>query len=328
MRKSMFVGLGLVAMVAAIAVAVSQLGGDSSGAPSGGGTAAPLGLAGPVSEKESVQASRDSAAQLPAQSSVEGYAAGGGQPALPLPQTLDRKIIRTATLEVTMEDVVGAVQRIENAALAAGGFVSASSLTAEQLPRPEGSDPSEPPPKRQRATVTVRVPAEAYGTVMDQIRGLGEVQSESSDASEVTEEFADLEARLRNLQRIEAQMLELLAKAETIPDILTVQDRINSVRLEIEQVQGRINLLDSLTELATITVQLAPPPPAAEEPVSEAGWAREAWENAWEASQETLQALGTVGIVAGVVLAWLAVPLLAIAIAWRLLGPRPGVKGS
>ncbi|HEU4760256.1 MAG TPA: hypothetical protein VFT91_09790, partial [Dehalococcoidia bacterium] len=74
-------------------------------------------------------------------------------------------------------------------------------------------------------------------------------------------------------------------------------------------------------DLATISVQLRPFAPAVEEP-SQPGWAAQAWQDAWDVSKEALQAMGTVGIVAGVVLAWLAVPGLAIAVAWRLLGPR------
>lgn len=58
------------------------------------------------------------------------------------------------------------------------------------------------------------------------------------------------------------------------------------------------------------------------------GWAKEAWDNAWEASQEVLTALGRASIVLGVVLAWLAVPALVIVIGWRLLGPRGQRRGE
>ncbi|MBI2913478.1 MAG: DUF4349 domain-containing protein [Chloroflexi bacterium] len=338
--------VGLVAGVAAIALVATQLDGDSSagGGPGGaaapGGTPAPLGLT-TLDSDQSVDEERAPvfAPAISEYAATTGDAAGGpatggtaGATGLALPQTLDRKIIRTATLELTVEDVGGAAQRVENAALAAGGFVSASSLLVEELPRPEGADESEPPPKRQTATVTIRVPAEAYASVMSQLRGIAdEIDSESSQSSEVTEEYTDLQARLRNLEATEGRYLELLAKAQTIPDILTVQDRLNSVRAEIEQVQGRINLLDNLTDMATITVQLSPPLPVIEEEpqtVTEPGWAEEAWENAWEASEDALKALGTAGIVMGVVLVWLAVPAIALAVGRRLLSPRREHKGE
>ena len=250
---------------------------------------------------------------------------GGG---LSLPQLVDRKIIRTATLELEVEAVGAAVQEVESIAVAAGGFVSRSSVFIEEPPE-LGEEDDVAARRTQTATVTIRVPAEVYASVMSQLRGIAEeVKSEISEASEVTEEFTDLQARLRNLEATEAGYLELLTKAEEIPDILTVQDRINSVRLEIEQVQGRINLLDSLTDLATITVQLTLPLVPVEEPGGGQGWAAEAWDTAWDGSQDAMVALGTVAIVGGVVLAWLAIPALVALAAWRLFGPRPPRGGE
>lgn len=243
--------------------------------------------------------------------------ASGGTSTLPPSDVSQRKIVRTATLEVTVDDVGGAVQQVENAALGAGGFVSGSSLTVEN---PGASSDQ---PKRQRATITVRVPAEAYASVMARLRGFAkEVKSENSETSEVTEEYTDLQARQRNLEATEARYLDLLAKAESINDILTVQDRLSSVRAEIEQVQGRIKLLDDLTDLATITVQLSLPPVTAVEPQAQPGWAREALDNAWDGSKDVTRVLGTAGITGGVVLAWLLIPGLLGLIGWRIFGPR------
>jgi hypothetical protein len=246
----------------------------------------------------------------------------GEDGSLPLPQMLDRKIIRTARLELEVDNVSAAVAEVENVAVAAAGYVSASNVFIDEPSESDDGD-DEPPRRTETATVTIRVPAEAYRSVVSQLRGVAdEVKSESSEALEVTEEYTDLQARLRNQQATEAQLLELLTMAETIPDILTVQDRISLVRLEIEQVQGRINVLDSLTDLATITVQLSATVPPAEEPDDEQGWVAKAWDAAWDGSQTAAEVLGTVAIVGGVVLAWLAVPALVIAIAWRRFGSR------
>jgi len=169
--------------------------------------------------------------------------------------------------------------------------------------------------------------------VIGQLRSMAEqVKSESSEASEVTEEYTDLQARLRNQEATEAQLLELLNKAETIPDILAVQDKVSQVRLEIERVQGRINVLDSLTSMATITVELAAFVP--QERGGDQGWAANAWDVAWEGSQITVVVLGSTAIVGAMVLAWLAIPALVIAFVWwrfgkrlsRLLGLPPSEK--
>jgi len=246
------------------------------------------------------------------------------------PQSLfiDRQIIRTATIELTVDDVPGAVQRIEIATAAAGGFVSSSSITIEQQPPPD--DPEEEQEIRQRGTITIRVPAESYASVMNKLRGIvddpRDITSLTEDTSEVTEEYSDLQARQRNLEATETQYLELLSRAESISDVLLVQDRLNSVRLEIEQVMGRLQLLDNLTSMATITAFLTLPPLVSlpVDPEPERSWAREAWDDAWTASEDALEALGVAAITGGVLLVWLLIPGALFLGGWRVVASRRG----
>jgi len=237
----------------------------------------------------------------------------------PLPDVADRKIVRSATLELSVENVGAAVQEIENIAVAGSGFVSGSSVFVESQPE---EDTGVTPRRTQTGTVTIRVPADAYPSIMTQLRALSkEVLAETSDASEVTEEYTDLQARIRNLEATENQYLELLKKAEQIPDILTVQDRLNQVRGEIEQAKGRLQVLDDLTALATITVRLSLPP-ASVEAKSNQGWAAGAVEDSWETSKDAAVIFGTAGIFGAVLMAWLTVPCLLLWIAWRTFGRR------
>ncbi|MBI1885631.1 MAG: DUF4349 domain-containing protein [Chloroflexi bacterium] len=259
---------------------------------------------------------------------ASGPATGGsgrGSPALP--DVLGRKIVRNASLDMEVEDVVKVVRRVEQIAVNAGGFVASSSVFVEPpQPGPEGEKKNgeTPPPERtQTAVVSIRVPASQYLAVMNQLRGLAaEPAGETSSVSDVTEEFSDLQARLHNLEATEARYLELMSRATTISEILTLQDRINGARLEIERIQGRINLLNDLTDLATIEVRLRPFVPAEDAADEEPGWAQEAADDAWESSLAVMRAMGTAAIVGGVVLAWVTVPLLGGLVAWRLFGPR------
>lgn len=330
MRKNGLIALAMVAALIVAVVGAAQLaGGPSDGEPEAnltvnltdeeGSAAVPrTGPEVPALEPASGEVDASSLSDTFATDSA--YGGDGDNVAPPLPELAGRKILRNATVSLGVEDVAAAVQKVESIAGSAGGFVSASSVFVEQPPEPLDGD-SEPPRKTQSATVTIRVPATAYASVMNQLRGIsGELDGESSTTQDVSEEFADLEARQRNLEATEARYLELLQTAKTVPDILSLQDRINAVRLEIERIQGRINLLNDLADLATITVELRPL--AAVETPQETGWAQQAWEDAWQTSEDALQALGTAAIVVGVVLAWLAVPALAIAIGWRTFGPR------
>jgi hypothetical protein len=229
---------------------------------------------------------------------------------------VDRKIERQATLDITVDDVAGAVTRIEAAAGAAGGFISQETITQATT---SGSNDT----RRQQATVQIRVPAEKYTAVMNDLRGLAkEVTAENSQTSEVTGQYTDLQSQLRNLQSTEQQYLTLMGTATTVGDILTVQDRLNSVQGQIEQVQGQIQLIDNLTAMATITIDVSLPPlPATTEP-PEQSWAAEAWSNAWDTSQQVMRALGTGAITAGVVFIWLLIPSIVALGAWRLFGTR------
>ena len=147
-------------------------------------------------------------------------APGGSDQSLPQAQVQDRKIVRNATLDLQVENVAAAVQQIEDAVGAAGGFVSSSNVFVSNTD--EAVDSAE---RIQTASVTIRVPADAYSSVMSQLRGIAkETVSETSDASEVTEEYTDLQARLRNLGATEARYLELLARAVTIETTVTIRN--------------------------------------------------------------------------------------------------------
>jgi uncharacterized protein YjeT (DUF2065 family) len=247
---------------------------------------------------------------------ASGYVAGSGQ-------IIDRKIQRTTTLTVTVDNVLDAVSKIQAAATGAGGYVSQQSINETAGPPDEGGKPT----KQQVATVQIRVPSDSYDIVMSGLRGIAkEVTAENSQTTEVTAQYTDLQSQLRNLEATERQYLALLERAGTIEEILNVSDRLASVRLQIEQVQGQVNLLENLTSLATITVNVSLPAPAieltVEEPVKEPNFARQALDDAWEASEDVLEFMAVAAITAGVIMVWVLVPAAFLLAGWRLFGGR------
>ena len=109
------------------------------------------------------------------------------------------------------------------------------------------------------ATVTLRVPADqaTYQATLERLRGLAErVVDEQSQAQDVTEEYVDLDARLRNLRASEESLLQLLAKAQRVEDILSIQRELTNVRGQIEQIQGRKQALERRADMATITLTI------------------------------------------------------------------------
>ncbi|MQC17606.1 MAG: DUF4349 domain-containing protein [Chloroflexi bacterium] len=231
-----------------------------------------------------------------------------GAPA-PIADVLGRQVIRNGSVDLIVESVDEAFEQVRGVVEQAGGYLASSSFS--------GRD------EFQRARMTVRIPAEKFDQVIADLRNLAiEVDSVSTSSQDVTEEFTDLQASLRNLRAIETQYLTLLGEADNIGDILQVQDRLNGVRYELERVQGRLNLLENQTSLATLEIALFPEsaPMTEEEPTG----FRADVEEAWESSVDFVSAAGT-AIVVALVWSWWLIPFVVIGalIARRYLGRLP-----
>lgn len=168
------------------------------------------------------------------------------------------------------------------------------------------------------ASLTIRVPVQNYESLVASLRTMSgvTVDTEGSNSNEVTEQYTDLQSRLRNLERTEQQYLELLTSAKTIPDILTVQDRLSGVRSQIEQIQGRLKVLDDLTEFATINLTLNPF--MAVPPQSDSNWSlSEVFVSSIAVSLEVARFAAAAAIVVLVAGVWLVIP-----VALALVGSR------
>ncbi len=317
--------IGTLVTVAAIALALNHGGGGKSASSAAGSPLeryAPNGAkgasgSGDASSVASALKDSSGAGSLTAPGAgAPAAAAAPAQSAQPaqLPDVLGHKIVQTSDIDVQVKEVSRSFQDIVRIATAAGGFVAGSTFSNAD--------------DKQIADLTIRVPTDQYQNVLAQIRGMGKVATEKSDANDVTQEYTDLQARLRTLQATEQRYLELLAKAETVTDILTLQDRLDSVRGQIEQVQGRIDLLDHLTNLATITIHLRP---LAVAQASTDGGAHpiDAAQSAWEHSLDALRGLAAAALVVTVFSWWLIPPLAAFAFGarwWLGRRPRPGAQ--
>lgn len=235
---------------------------------------------------------------------------GGG---VSLPGLADRKVILNAALSLNVDDVAGAFDTASGFARSSGGYVERSSFVAVG-----GAS-------QKAATLTIRVPAERYDQLLSQLRTIpgAKVASESSKSAEVTDQYTDLQSRLRNLQRTEQSYLKLMEQAKTVQEILTLNDRLDSVRGQIEQIQGRINVLDHMTDLATVDVTLSPIVPGKSEPTSGPKPIGEAFADAWEWSLDALRYGAAGGAVAVVAAGWLVVPVLLAGLGLRRARRRP-----
>lgn len=248
----------------------------------------------------------------PATGTPPPVAAGGpaGQDA-----GIDRHVIRKATVELVTPDVRAALLKATHLlSEARDEYVEQSSLSGT------GRD--------IQANVTLRVAAERLSEVLNALRELGEVRSEQATGEDVTGQVVDLEARLRNEQRVEQDLLDLLAqrKDDPLKDVLEVRRALNDVRQTIEQLTAQRQRLGRLVSLATVLVIIrptdAPPPPS---PPVTGLWTEfvTALSRAWHTGVHyvVLSLALIVRVVVGGAVWWVLL-VLAWFLAWRIIGRR------
>lgn len=169
----------------------------------------------------------------------------------PSPAEVHRKIIRNAELSVETDIPENGLRKIAAIAESKGGFI----VTSEVRQRGAGAEGD-----AKVVTVVARIPSAQFETTVEEIRKIGSrVLQEKQTGLDVTEEYIDLEARIRTKQALEAQFLEIMKQARTVSEALEVQRQIAEVRTEIEQLEGRRRFLENQSSLSTITVTLQQP---------------------------------------------------------------------
>ncbi len=170
----------------------------------------------------------------------EGY----GDDLGPSPQEpADRMVVRNGFMEIVVDDVTSATQAVSNLAATFGGHVVSSSVYQES--------------GRTFGSVVIRVEAARFDGALSAIRALAvEVARETTSSTDVTEEYIDLSARKRNLERTEEQLLALMQEAGTVEELLNVQREVTRVRGEIEQLEARIRYLEQTSAMSLIEVFL------------------------------------------------------------------------
>jgi Domain of unknown function (DUF4349) len=155
----------------------------------------------------------------------------------------DRKLVRTNSLGLIVKTPSETAEKIIQTAQGAGGFLVTSNVNG-------GADATS-------ALLSIRVPTEKFDEVRAQIRKLSlRVESESIDAQDVTKQYVDQEARLRNLRAQEQQYLGILRKAATVKDTLEVSDKLNEVRGAIEEKRAEFEALSKQVETMAINITL------------------------------------------------------------------------
>ena len=219
----------------------------------------------------------------------------------------DRKLARKSSMEVVTKDPAGDAEKIRQVAERLGGFL-VKSVT-------DGQD-------AQGAFLAICVPANRFEEARAEIRKLGiRVDSERVEAQDVTRQYVDLDARLRNLRSEEAQYLSIMKGAHTVKDALEVSEKLSNVRGGIEEQQAEFQALSKQVETVEVDVSLRTE--------AEAHVFGLRWRPLYQlklAMRDGLDSLGNYAVaMAGfifllpTILLWLMTILLGGAVGWRIL---------
>lgn len=226
--------------------------------------AAAVGLAlacsGSAAQFSNIGNNLDGRVAAPAPQGVSGVASGQadaakqGQPNGPTSGVLgvlfqsDKVLILTAQLQFRSADPWAISRTIQQLAVGFGGDVIGVNESGV------GDTKS--------ATVTIRVPNDQFNGALNRIKAIdgADLQSAQVTGEDKTEQFIDLDARLKAKQQEEARYLALLTKANTVDEILKVDNVLATVRSQIEQLQGQLNALKNRSQMATITASVSTAP--------------------------------------------------------------------
>jgi len=184
--------------------------------------------------------------------------------------TTTAMIIRTGQAFIEVEKVDPAVLKIRQLAAQVGGYITNSSMSG-------GHD------QIRQATLELKIPSPKYNDAVESLSTIGKVETVTSNAQDVGEEFVDVTARVTNSKRLEERLISLLAnRTGKLDEVLRVERELARVREEIERYEGRLRYLSTRVAMSTLTITVHEPAPIlgnnpGENPIAAA--LRRAWRN-------------------------------------------------
>lgn len=160
-----------------------------------------------------------------------------------IPANTERKITKTATLDLLVERAEITAGQIADIAKKYGGFVIQSQIYEKG--------------EAKTGTITIKVPAASFERALGEIKSAAiNVERETINASDVTDHYVDFATRLENLKAQEKQYLAILKTAKTVEDTLNVTQYLNQVRGEIDQIKGQLQYLANQVDMSEISATL------------------------------------------------------------------------
>lgn len=157
----------------------------------------------------------------------------------------DRQVIRTGMLGIVVADPLQAAEQLRALATRLSGFVVSSNVSGSEE-------------RSRSAQVTLRIPAEHFDNARAHVRKMAKtVEQDQVEARDVTREYVDREASLRNYRAEEAQYLAILKRASAVKDVLEVSSKLAEVRGRIDRLEAEQRFLRHQVEMSLLTANIA-----------------------------------------------------------------------
>jgi len=160
----------------------------------------------------------------------------------------EQKLIKTIRMEAETEDLDALLPQISAKISALGGYVENQELY-------NGSSYSSY--RYRNANLTVRIPAEQLNGFVEDVKGVSNVVSYNESTESVTLQYVSTESRMKALEVEQERLLELLAKAENMSDLLEIEARLTDVRYELESVTSQLRVLANQVDYATVHLYIS-----------------------------------------------------------------------
>lgn len=249
---------------------------------------------------EALDAAQDAAHDAARAAAAPAKKAAAPAPAAAGEAKLQRQIVYRAEVWLDVDDLTPISKQVEQLAKTYGGFVADSRLNAYS-----GSSRS--------ASWKLRVPAANFEAFLSALRSHGELRTQTIQSDDVSEEYYDVSARIRNREKEEKRLLTLLdEQTGKLEEVLAVERELARVREDLERMEGRMRVLQDLVSLATITLnvhEIRRFEPA--ESPTLAGRIHRAWTQSWTGLRIASEALLVI-VVASI--PWLITPTVAITV--------------
>lgn len=162
----------------------------------------------------------------------------------------NRKLIRNASLDVETQEFDNLMDSIKKSVDALGGYI-------ENIYHYNGSAYYSYGYRSNRnASLTIRIPEQELDGFLNTVAGIGNVTSRSENVEDVTLTYVDLESHRNSLKVEQQRLTELLEKAETVDEIITIEDRLSNVRYRLESMESQLRTYDNRIAYSTVRMNV------------------------------------------------------------------------